>query len=83
VSKLGKVGPYTLVERLGRGGMGEVYLATTRRGERIALKVLHDLAEDETSRVRLEREVRALRRVESPYVAKVLDADLNCARPTW
>ncbi|MFC5835709.1 protein kinase domain-containing protein [Nonomuraea insulae] len=81
MSKLGKVGPYTLVERLGRGGMGEVYLATTRRGEHVALKVLHDLAEDETSRIRLEREVRALRRVESPYVAKVLDADLSCARP--
>ncbi|TMR94414.1 serine/threonine protein kinase [Nonomuraea basaltis] len=81
MSKLGKVGPYTLIERLGRGGMGEVYLATTRRGERVALKVLHDLAEDETLRVRLEREVRALRRVESPYVAKVLDADLSCARP--
>ncbi|NUP69531.1 MAG: serine/threonine protein kinase, partial [Nonomuraea sp.] len=81
MSKLGKVGPYSLVERLGRGGMGEVYLATTRRGEQVALKVLHDLAEDETSRIRLEREVRALRRVESPYVAKVLDADLGCARP--
>ncbi|MET7330709.1 protein kinase [Nonomuraea sp. NPDC005650] len=81
MSKLGKIGPYSLVERLGRGGMGEVYLATTRRGESVALKVLHDLAEDETSRVRLEREVRALRRVESPYVAKVLDADLSCARP--
>ncbi|RVX43556.1 serine/threonine protein kinase [Nonomuraea polychroma] len=81
MSKLGKVGPYTLVERLGRGGMGEVYLATTRRGERVALKVLHDLVEDETSRIRLEREVRALRRVESPYVAKVLDADLDGARP--
>ncbi|MGR6915855.1 protein kinase domain-containing protein [[Actinomadura] parvosata] len=81
MSKLGKVGPYTLVERLGRGGMGEVYLATTRRNERVALKVLHDLAEDETSRIRLEREVRALRRVESPYVARVLDADLSCARP--
>ncbi|TDC03678.1 serine/threonine protein kinase [Nonomuraea longispora] len=81
MSKLGKVGPYTLVERLGRGGMGEVYLASTRRGEHVALKVLHDLAEDEISRIRLEREVRALRRVESPYVAKVLDADLGCARP--
>ncbi|MGW0805030.1 protein kinase domain-containing protein [Nonomuraea sp. NPDC002799] len=81
MSKLGKVGPYTLVERLGRGGMGEVYLASIRRGEHVALKVLHDLAEDETSRIRLEREVRALRRVESPYVAKVLDADLSCARP--
>ncbi|SDM31058.1 serine/threonine-protein kinase [Nonomuraea jiangxiensis] len=81
MSKLGKIGPYTLVERLGRGGMGEVYLASTRRGEHVAIKVLHDLAEEETSRIRLEREVRALRRVESPYVAKVLDADLDGARP--
>ncbi|MFE3453764.1 protein kinase [Nonomuraea sp. NPDC059194] len=81
MSKLGKVGPYTLLERLGRGGMGEVYLASTRRGERVALKVLHDLIEDSASRIRLEREVRALRRVESPYVARVLDADLDCVRP--
>ncbi|MEU4545110.1 serine/threonine-protein kinase [Nonomuraea dietziae] len=81
MSKLGKVGPYTLLERLGRGGMGEVYLASTRRGERVALKVLHDLIEDSASRIRLEREVRALRRVESPYVARVIDADLDCVRP--
>ncbi|MFI9554873.1 serine/threonine-protein kinase [Nonomuraea endophytica] len=81
MSKLGKVGPYTLLERLGRGGMGEVYLAGTRRGERVAIKVLRDLVEDESARIRLEREVRALRRVESPYVAKVFDADLDCARP--
>ncbi|MFE0150600.1 protein kinase [Nonomuraea sp. NPDC059007] len=81
MSKLGKVGPYTLLERLGRGGMGEVYLAGTRRGERVAIKVLRDLVEDESARIRLDREVRALRRVESPYVAKVFDADLDCARP--
>ncbi|WP_343952998.1 serine/threonine-protein kinase, partial [Nonomuraea longicatena] len=81
MSKLGKVGSYTLLERLGRGGMGEVYLATTRRGERFAIKVLRDLVEDESARIRLEREVRALRRVESPYVARVFDADLDCARP--
>lgn len=81
MTKLGKIGPYTLLERVGRGGMGEVYLATTRRGDHVAVKVLHDLVEDDSSRIRLEREVRALRRVESPYVAKVLDADLQCARP--
>jgi serine/threonine protein kinase len=81
VSKLGKVGPYTLLERLGRGGMGEVYLASARRGERVAVKVLRDLAEDDSARIRLEREVRALRRVESPYVARVLDADLSGDRP--
>ncbi|MBG0830399.1 serine/threonine protein kinase [Planomonospora sp. ID67723] len=80
--RLGRVGPYTLVERLGRGGMGEVYLATTRRGENVALKMLHDAIEaDSEARIRLEREVRALRRVESPYVARVLDADLICDRP--
>ncbi|NUT43833.1 MAG: serine/threonine protein kinase, partial [Thermoactinospora sp.] len=81
MSKLGKVGPYALLDKLGRGGMGEVYLASSRRGEQVAIKVLRDLVDDEKSRVRLDREVRALRRVESPYVARVLDADLECDRP--
>ncbi|WP_329084400.1 serine/threonine-protein kinase [Streptosporangium sp. NBC_01469] len=82
MGRLGRVGPYTLLERLGRGGMGEVYLASSRRGDNVALKVLHDV-HDATSeaRVRLEREVRALRRVESPYVARVVDADLDGDRP--
>ncbi|GIH79453.1 serine/threonine-protein kinase [Planobispora longispora] len=82
MGRLGRVGPYTLVERLGKGGMGEVYLATNRRGENVALKMLHDAIDaDAESRIRLEREVRALRRVESPYVARVVDADLTCERP--
>src|SRR5690606_41552210 len=61
--------------------MGEVYLATVRRGERVAVKVLHDLTEDDSARIRLEREVRALRRVESPYAARVPGAHLSCDRP--
>ncbi|MFC0860703.1 protein kinase [Sphaerimonospora cavernae] len=80
--RLGRVGPYALLERLGRGGMGEVYLAANRRGEHVALKMLRDPIEnDPDARLRLEREVRALRRVESPYVARVLDADLSGDRP--
>ena len=80
--RLGRVGPYALLERLGRGGMGEVYLAVGRRGDRVALKMLRDPIEnDPDARLRLEREVRALRRVESPYVAQVLDADLSGDRP--
>ncbi|WP_433500308.1 serine/threonine-protein kinase [Sphaerimonospora sp. CA-214678] len=80
--RLGRVGPYALLERLGRGGMGEVYLAANRRGEHVALKMLRDPIEsDPDARLRLEREVRALRRVESPYVARVLDADLAGDRP--
>ncbi|MFG1861107.1 serine/threonine-protein kinase [Microbispora bryophytorum] len=80
--RLGRVGPYALLERLGRGGMGEVYLAVGRRGDRVAVKMLRDPIEnDPDARLRLEREVRALRRVESPYVAQVLDADLSGDRP--
>ena len=79
---LGRVGPYTLCERLGRGGMGEVYLARDRRGRRVAIKLLRSTIEDDpAARMRLDREVRALRRVESPYVATVLDADLAGDRP--
>ncbi|MFI7029484.1 serine/threonine-protein kinase [Microbispora rosea] len=80
--RLGRVGPYALLERLGRGGMGEVYLAVGRRADRVAVKMLRDPIEnDADARLRLEREVRALRRVESPYVAQVLDADLSGDRP--
>ncbi|MGI5155567.1 protein kinase domain-containing protein [Microbispora sp. CA-102843] len=80
--RLGRVGPYALMERLGRGGMGEVYLAVGRRSDHVAVKMLRDPIEnDPDARLRLEREVRALRRVESPYVAQVLDADLSGDRP--
>ncbi|MEV5407230.1 protein kinase [Thermopolyspora sp. NPDC052614] len=79
---LGRVGPYTLYERLGRGGMGEVYLARDRRGRPAAVKLLRSQIEDDpAARMRLDREVRALRRVESPYVARVIDADLSGDRP--
>ncbi|MEV6867140.1 protein kinase [Streptosporangium subroseum] len=82
MARLGRVGPYTLLDRLGRGGMGEVYLASSRRGENVALKMLHEVVDaDSEARIRLEREVRALRRVESPYVARVVDADLEGDRP--
>ena len=45
------LGHYTLLERLGRGGAGEVYRAEDRRGGRsVALKVLkRSLAGDETA----------------------------------
>ncbi|MEO3814563.1 serine/threonine-protein kinase [Sphaerisporangium sp. B11E5] len=82
VGGLGKAGPYTMVERLGRGGMGEVYLAVSRRGEKVAVKLLREsIGDDPEARLRLEREVKALRRVESPYVARVLDAELSGERP--
>ena len=71
-----RVGDYRLLTRIGEGGMGVVHLAQAPDGSRVALKVLrpHVIGDDE-SRQRLAREVASLRRVSSPRVAEVIDAD--------
>jgi serine/threonine protein kinase len=71
------LGPYRLQGRLGEGGMGVVHLAYDPEGRRVAVKVLRPLGtEGVNARRRLVREVEAMRRVRSPYVAEVLDADV-------
>ena len=65
---------FELLEQLGKGGMGVVWKARdTETGEIIALKLLHELyVDDEDYVARLEREVEIARRIDSPYVVKVL-----------
>lgn len=72
----GTVGGYTLLTKLGEGGMGVVHLARRGDGERVALKVLrpHIVGDDE-GRHRLAREVGSLQRVHSRWVAGIVDAD--------
>ncbi|GAB3867704.1 hypothetical protein GCM10028801_42300 [Nocardioides maradonensis] len=71
-----RVGDYTLLTRLGEGGMGIVHLARGRDGHRVALKVLRpQVVGDREARSRLAREVASLERVRSPWIAEVLDAD--------
>ncbi|MGI8899437.1 MAG: serine/threonine-protein kinase [Nocardioides sp.] len=71
-----RVGPYRLLTKIGEGGMGVVHLAQAANGSRVALKVLrpHIIGDDE-ARDRLAREVASLRRVSSPRIAEVIDAD--------
>lgn len=77
-----RIGPYRVLEELGVGGMGEVSLALDTQGRTVAVKVLHPaVARDEVARKRLEREVSTMRRVRSPNVAEVLDADFTARRP--
>jgi hypothetical protein len=77
-----KVGPYLLMATLGEGGMGVVHRAVDDAGREVALKVVRaEFAEDATFRRRLAREVDTMRRVRSPYVAEVLDADVAAERP--
>jgi serine/threonine protein kinase len=75
------LGPYRLQDRLGEGGMGVVHLARDPEGRPVAVKVLHPLdplgSEGVNARRRLTREVETMRRVRSPYVAEVLDADVT------
>lgn len=71
-----RVGDYTLLARIGEGGMGVVHLAQKPGGERVALKVLrpHVVSDDE-ARARLAREVSSLSRVRSARVGEIVDAD--------
>ncbi len=71
------LGPYRLRELVGQGGMGSVFLADAPDGRPVAVKVLRQGAPgEENARLRLAREVDTMRRVHSPFVAEVLDADV-------
>ncbi|GIH78742.1 serine/threonine-protein kinase [Planobispora longispora] len=77
-----RLGPYRLLSKIGEGGMGAVHLGLDENGREVAVKVLHShVAADLKARDRLTREVETMRRVRSPYVAEVLDAQLTGAQP--
>ncbi|RKS77175.1 serine/threonine protein kinase [Actinomadura pelletieri DSM 43383] len=72
------LGPYRLLGRLGRGGMGTVYLGAEPDGRRVAVKVINrDLAGEAAFLARFRREVTAARRVHRFCTAPVLDAGLD------
>jgi serine/threonine-protein kinase len=66
---------YRLVQRLGTGGMGEVYLAEHQLLKRpCAVKLIrHDSATDPIELTRFEREVRATARLSHPNTVEVYD----------
>ncbi|WP_329340063.1 PQQ-binding-like beta-propeller repeat protein [Streptomyces sp. NBC_00663] len=79
-----RVGPYEVRGRLGSGGMGEVYLAESRTGLRLAVKVVRpEYAQDRTFRARFRQEVRAAQTVggAGTYTARVVDADPEGEHP--
>jgi serine/threonine protein kinase len=67
-----RLGQYTLIRQLARGGMSEVYLARKEGDERFyALKIAKQ--EDERHYQRLQREMRALSTLRHPHILPVLD----------
>ena len=70
-----KLGPYRIREKIGAGGMGEVYRAYDERLDRdVAIKVLPPrLTNSPQSRRRFEREARAIFQLQHPGVCTLYD----------
>ncbi|HKY89671.1 MAG TPA: serine/threonine-protein kinase, partial [Nevskiaceae bacterium] len=72
-----EIGPYRLERQLGRGGMGEVWLARRADGlfeAPVALKLLHPHLEASAIRDRFVREGKILGQLSHPHIARLLDA---------
>ncbi len=74
-----KAGPYRLLDCLGSGGMGQVYLAVRDDGsfqKRVAVKLLPAAAEPALQqRFRIERQLLAA--LEHPHIVRLLDGGLT------
>jgi Tol biopolymer transport system component/serine/threonine protein kinase len=71
-----QIGAYQILDQIGRGGMGEVYLAQDARlGRKVALKLLPSQFVGDRRRVlRFEQEARAVSRLNHPNIVTIFDA---------
>jgi serine/threonine protein kinase len=71
-----QIGPYKLVEKIGQGGMGSVYLAEQEHPVRrqVALKLIKRGLDSSQVIARFETERQALALMDHPNIARVLDA---------
>ncbi|WP_432088348.1 RodZ domain-containing protein [Streptomyces sp. bgisy095] len=77
-----RIGGYAVERELGAGGMGTVYLARSRGGRPVAVKVARpELAADPHFRERFRAEVAAARKVGGFHTAPVVDADPEAPAP--
>ena len=76
------LGTYTLLGKLGQGGMGTVYLGRSELGRLVAIKVVRaDVADDPQFRGRFRQEAATARRVARVCTAEVLDFDPDAPQP--
>ncbi|HKQ19704.1 MAG TPA: tetratricopeptide repeat protein [Candidatus Eisenbacteria bacterium] len=78
-----RIGPYVVLEEIGRGGMGVVYRAERREPVRItiALKLIRPGFETDRVLARFESERRILALMDHPGIARVFDAGVSHSRP--
>jgi serine/threonine protein kinase len=72
----GEIGPYKLLQQIGEGGMGTVFMAQQTRPvtRRVALKIIKPGMDTKAVIARFEAERQALAMMDHPNIAKVLDA---------
>ncbi len=74
------VGAFTLVRPIGRGGMGEVWLAERREGafvQQVALKLLKRGMDSDALIARFVRERRILAELSHPHIARFIDGGVS------
>lgn len=73
------LGKYRLIEKIGQGGMAQVYKAFQPDLDRyVAIKVLHPhLTGDEDFAARFRREARAVAALEHPNIVRIYDFDTD------
>ena len=74
-----RIGNYVIREKIGQGGMGEVYLAQHSETEKVyALKLMVESRDtDEKDRVRFLREIDTLQQFKHPNIIEVVDFDFE------
>ena len=77
------VGPYRLIEKLGKGGMATVYKAYHARLDRyVAIKALHPaFMENDGFLDRFQREAKVVARLEHPHIVPIYDFSEHEERP--
>jgi len=81
-----EVGHYRLVERVGSGGMGDVWRAERSGGDfqqQVAVKLIRPLLDSPALRERFARERRILARLDHPNIARLLDGGVTPDGTPW
>jgi serine/threonine-protein kinase len=86
-ARLERVGPYRVIRRIARGGMGAVYLADRADGQfdqQVALKLIRrGKARSREIRRRFLQERQILARLQHPHIARLLDGGVTDRGSPW
>ena len=81
-TSLSQVGRYQILDKLGQGGMGSLYLARDPAIDRlVAIKLLRDDFDNQELRERFAREARSAGRLRHPNIVVVFDVGDHEGQP--